>query len=190
MCGCDGVTYPTLCLAQAAGQSSERLALCSVVRGNTDCSANADCPMGEYCYRPDDSCGAAGTCAARTTNCGTFIDRVCGCDGVTYNNICPRRAGRSELDHSARRDCASLDASTGDGSADGAPGDTLAQDGSTDSADAATDGAAIDTPNETDVPEVTDVTDATAPSDATDTPMDGAVPESDAGDAGDAGVEM
>lgn len=59
-----------------------------------------DCGPGLYCqHLPGARCGAAdvpGNCAPVPTSCGYEVERVCGCNGVTYRNACwaaERRVG-------------------------------------------------------------------------------------------------
>lgn len=80
VCGCNGVTYGSECLAWAAGV---RIA----ARGACECESSADCVEGEYCT--GESCDAPGTCASIEAACATGSSRpICGCDGVTYASEC------------------------------------------------------------------------------------------------------
>jgi hypothetical protein len=45
------------------------------------------CPDGMYCQAPNNGCGA-GYCTATPVDCQRGGNPVCGCDGVTYDDIC------------------------------------------------------------------------------------------------------
>ena len=45
------------------------------------------CPDGQYCQAPNNGCGA-GYCTAAPVDCQRGGNPVCGCDGVTYDDIC------------------------------------------------------------------------------------------------------
>ena len=68
VCGCDGATYPSACVAEAAG-----------VRSYT---TGGGC--GNDCIDP--------TAIASPDSCGTQPSFVCGCNGTTYINECYARA--------------------------------------------------------------------------------------------------
>jgi hypothetical protein len=89
VCGCDGNTYPSSCVAASNGASVAFAGPCP------DCIDNGDCLANQFCANPDD-CEAPGTCATRPDLCIAPMpgDEVCGCDGNTYVNACDaRRSG-------------------------------------------------------------------------------------------------
>ena len=107
VCGCDGMTYMSECLAQQAGTRAAMSGACSggppdagvVDAGVIDagpptggsCVTDTDCANTEYCQSA--SCLATGTCQLRpdSTTCTTF-QPVCGCDNQTYENACSAAA--------------------------------------------------------------------------------------------------
>ena len=111
VCGCDGQTYSSACLAAAAGISVAHRGPCGGGGGwnwhgggpwdgdGIPCSdvAGSDCPPDTYCAleRCDSN---AGTCAPRPPFCQTFMERVCGCDGNNYFNACAAAAAGVSVD--------------------------------------------------------------------------------------------
>jgi Kazal-type serine protease inhibitor domain len=89
VCGCDGTTYDNACEAASAGVSITSLGVCPPV----ECVSNADCgfPVGQFpqfCNRPVGECDGVGECAMIPVACPDIFAPVCGCDGVTYGNVC------------------------------------------------------------------------------------------------------
>lgn len=52
------------------------------------CLSNSMCAAGDFCQKPEGSCGATGNCTPVPQGCIAIYDPVCGCDGVTYGNSC------------------------------------------------------------------------------------------------------
>ena len=62
------------------------------------------CPEGSYCDYGKGSCGiadAAGVCRT-LPRCANRRDPVCGCDGVTYRNVCQAAAAGASVNHEGR----------------------------------------------------------------------------------------
>jgi hypothetical protein len=83
VCGCDGQTYSNGCYAMKAGVSIDYLGEC--VDG---CLENEDCPEDQYCDKAIGDCDGVGECAPYPDLCQDIWTPVCGCDGVTYSNVC------------------------------------------------------------------------------------------------------
>lgn len=98
VCGCDGTTYANDCLRRIAGVSMWHYGTCGQRCGGF---VGLGCPNGYFCEFVDGTCGNAdlfGECVWQSLNpyevCWQTInvdERVCGCDGVTYENECFRR---------------------------------------------------------------------------------------------------
>jgi hypothetical protein len=113
VCGCDGKTYPSACVAAQA-----QVGLFSSASG-CPCGGPAGtlCATDEYCdYGMIGKCqapNAAGTCAPRPKTCSGGTT-VCGCDGVTYANACDAAKGGTSV--ASNGACTAMpDAGTGDG---------------------------------------------------------------------------
>jgi len=95
VCGCDGKTYPSDCVAAAAGVSVATKGECNVKPPPTgDCGGlkGLTCSDGQYCrFAPETKCGAGdqlGVCTGLPKGCGELDAPVCGCDGKDYPNEC------------------------------------------------------------------------------------------------------
>ena len=88
VCACDGVTYDNACWPQQEGYSIiYQNGTCEEL--GTACTANTDCGISEYCFRPGDACEGQGICHTRPAYCAPeFWKPVCGCDGITYDSYC------------------------------------------------------------------------------------------------------
>ncbi|MCA9554410.1 MAG: hypothetical protein KC933_30530 [Myxococcales bacterium] len=98
VCGCDGLTYANLCEAQANGTDAAFSGTCDVP-SPTDIVCGGElgqaCPSDAFCDFPTDGCDYAdgsGICRPRPAECDQDHDPVCGCDGVTYSNLCQAQA--------------------------------------------------------------------------------------------------
>ena len=82
VCGCDGVTYSSSCMAAAAGANVAYPGLCK------GCTDNSQCAGADYCAKDYGDCGGVGSCEAKPELCPAIYDPVCGCDGMSYSNAC------------------------------------------------------------------------------------------------------
>ena len=83
VCGCDGQTYSNACYAAKAAVSIDYLGECVQM-----CFDNEDCPSSRYCDKPTGACDGPGACIHYPDLCQNIWTPVCGCDGMTYSNIC------------------------------------------------------------------------------------------------------
>jgi hypothetical protein len=95
VCGCDDQTYASDCARVAAGAVLQHQGACAVATG---CFSNDDCGSGQFCNLPAGDCGESqmGACMPMDdpdcAMCGQYGGAVCGCDGMTYDSDCARRA--------------------------------------------------------------------------------------------------
>lgn len=94
VCGCDGTTYQSACVATSAGMSIARAGACEAPTTKT-CGgiAGTSCGPSEYCDwgALPNYCGGddgLGTCKPRPTSCVPADGIYCGCDGKVYESTC------------------------------------------------------------------------------------------------------
>jgi hypothetical protein len=88
VCGCDGVTYESACLAALAGVNVERPGPCEE---GAECTGNEGCAEGFLCWKKEGFCGEPGFCTRipSAADCQDLPDApVCGCDDITYRTEC------------------------------------------------------------------------------------------------------
>jgi hypothetical protein len=84
VCGCDGMSYASVCIAALAGESVDYDGECQP----SGCQSYNDCLGGDYCAKATGECDGFGTCELLPSQCIPISDPVCACDGVTYMNEC------------------------------------------------------------------------------------------------------
>jgi hypothetical protein len=88
VCGCDGLTYESACLAAVVGVNVERPGRCE--EGGA-CDSNENCEEGFFCFKKEGFCGDSGICRQKPgpEDCQEAKDDpVCGCDDITYRTEC------------------------------------------------------------------------------------------------------
>lgn len=107
LCGCDGATYPNGCEAGRAGVSIAYEGACAGEEQpaapppdpSADCGGQI-CGDDQFCSVPDGQCGsAAGVCADLVGACTDKLEKVCGCDGKTYDGRCEARLNGTSVAH-------------------------------------------------------------------------------------------
>ncbi len=92
VCGCDGAVYPNSCYAHMGRTNYEGIAECT---SDKTCTKDTDC-IGRYLYCRKDGCALTGQCSDIPKTCEDASLTVCGCDDVTYKNVCQAaKAGAS-----------------------------------------------------------------------------------------------
>jgi len=103
VCGCDGKTYSSACVAARNGVSVAKEGACetTAIPEGEACGTRGtpgQCADGLYCQYQK-LCGAddsGGTCTKKPQICPDIFQEVCGCDGNNYPNTCyAARAGVS-----------------------------------------------------------------------------------------------
>ncbi|HVY27240.1 MAG TPA: Kazal-type serine protease inhibitor domain-containing protein [Polyangiaceae bacterium] len=96
VCGCDGKTYSSDCVATTSGVSIDHDGECGTSTGTCGGLLGTQCDAGYFCdYALAAMCGAAdqqGACTKIPQGCTANVDPVCGCDGKTYSNACGANA--------------------------------------------------------------------------------------------------
>ncbi len=87
VCGCDGSTYASACLAERAGAGVAKAGPCAGTPQGCSLSGKA-CAAGQLCQVT--GCGEAGPglCVDPKAACSSEDVEVCGCDGKVYDDAC------------------------------------------------------------------------------------------------------
>lgn len=66
---------------------------------SSSCRTDAHCRLDPhyYCDSPIGMCGGVGSCRSDAVTCGGEFMPVCGCDGVTYSNLCWARKAQVQV---------------------------------------------------------------------------------------------
>jgi len=65
-----------------------------------NCSENHECETKELCQKKTGDCGGWGHCEKVPEGCDDIYEPVCGCDDVTYPNICEANRNFRNAKHS------------------------------------------------------------------------------------------
>ncbi|MEZ4448412.1 MAG: Kazal-type serine protease inhibitor domain-containing protein [Nannocystaceae bacterium] len=98
VCGCDGYTYESECVAWMNGVSVDFHDVCPP----PGCQSNAECGAGSYCAKMTGDCGGYGACTATPATCSAAYVPVCGCNGLTYTNACKAAKARVSIAHNGQ----------------------------------------------------------------------------------------
>ncbi|HQL56780.1 MAG TPA: Kazal-type serine protease inhibitor domain-containing protein [Myxococcota bacterium] len=91
VCGCDGVIYPSECVA-ARFYVSIRAGMSSCLDALGDpCENSNTCSSTQYCLKLG-GCEGEGHCVERPLGCEGSMDSVCGCNNVEYQSYCDAAA--------------------------------------------------------------------------------------------------
>jgi len=86
VCGCDGQTYDSACIAFMSGMNVDTEGPCPEPAQECLVDEESQCGSNEYCKG---GCTGLGMCTKRPDTCVDEEDlMVCGCDYGTYNNPC------------------------------------------------------------------------------------------------------
>jgi Kazal-type serine protease inhibitor-like protein len=101
VCGCNGTTFSNACIAEGVPLDHEGPCVPLQICGGP---AGVTCPEGEFCKGREGACGAEaeGVCTVVPRQCPVRQLTVCGCDGMTYYNVCFADAARVTVDHFGR----------------------------------------------------------------------------------------
>jgi len=86
VCGCDGISYDNPCTAKSNGTNVDYFGECTP---RDKCFDSNECGPFEFCRKAEGECAVGiGDCVMKPTLCSMQYDPVCGCDHVTYANVC------------------------------------------------------------------------------------------------------
>jgi len=96
VCGCDGQTYFTPCIA---GKNRVSVASAGACKGFSSrfCSSDSDCGSGLRCHFAPGSCSPPGECLPIPELCTAESSPVCGCDSITYDNACRAAVSKANV---------------------------------------------------------------------------------------------
>ncbi|MGI6681772.1 MAG: Kazal-type serine protease inhibitor domain-containing protein [Myxococcota bacterium] len=85
-CGCDGVFYPSACVAAKCRTNIHTTNY--ACQGSGLCERFTECSDTEFCQTGTVGCAAKGQCKERPRSCEVALYNVCGCDNRLYSNYC------------------------------------------------------------------------------------------------------